>query len=248
MLCRRSPDPLAVASTWPLNWVFASGQGLPPLNLKGGRGTADSFAMAGSEKWSPLDEWNAREAQEQAARLENDPPVRQPKLTTAPAGEKRFSRGTKILGVLAVVIIGLGGFGVYHASGGLGERDIVDGTVVEVKEHTGARPICMRNGRKSRRCLTLNATEPYSYATEVVEYAGPDGKPVRAEDLRERGGSRDAVGDEVKVILHSDGTVEIAPKNSMTVSAGLLAGGVVLLAVVVVRERSRRRVPVPQRS
>ena len=45
-------------------------------------------------------------------------------------------RSTKILGVIAVVMIGLGGYGVYHASG-LGGRDIVDGTVVELKEHIG---------------------------------------------------------------------------------------------------------------
>ena len=151
-------------------------------------------------------------------------------------------RSTKILGVIAVVMIGLGGYGVYHASG-LGPRDIVDGTVVELKEHTGARPICVRNGRRSRRCLTSNATEPYSYATEVVEYTGPDGKPVRAEDPRERGGARDAVGDEVRVILHPDGSVEVAPKNSMLVSAGLLAGGVALLSLLVLLECWRRRGP-----
>jgi hypothetical protein len=151
-------------------------------------------------------------------------------------------RSTKILGVIAVMLIGLGGYGVYHASG-LGPRDIVDGTVVEVKEHIGERPICVRNGRRSRRCLTLNATEPYGYATEVVEYTGPEGNPVRAEDPRERGGAREAVGDEVKVILHPDGSVEVAPKNSMLVSAGLLAGGVALLGLLVLLERSRRRGP-----
>ena len=67
-----------------------------------------------------------------------------------------------------------------------------------------------------------------------MEYTGPDGQPVRAEDPRERGGARDAVGDEVKVILHPDGSVEIAPKNSMLVSGGLLAGGVALLGLLVV--------------
>lgn len=99
-------------------------------------------------------------------------------------------RSTKVLGVIAVVMVGLGGYGVYHASG-LGPRDIVDGTIVELKEHTGARPICTVNGRKARgrRCLTPNAaTEPYSYATEVVEYTGPDGQPVWAEDPREGAG------------------------------------------------------------
>ena len=151
-------------------------------------------------------------------------------------------RSTKILGVIAVVMIGLGGYGVYHASG-VGGREIVDGTVVELKEHIGERPICVRNGRRSRRCLTPNATEPYGYATEVVEYTGPDGQPVRAEDPRERGGAREAVGDEVKVILHPDGSVEITPKDSMLVSGGLLAGGVALLGLLVLRERWRRRDP-----
>jgi hypothetical protein len=91
-------------------------------------------------------------------------------------------RSTKVLGVIAAALIGLGGYGVYHASG-LGPRHIVDGKVVELKEHTGIRSTCT-----ARRCLTPNATEPYSYATEVVEYTGPDGMPVRAEDPRERVG------------------------------------------------------------
>jgi hypothetical protein len=37
--------------------------------------TADIDAMAASDTFSPLDEWYAREAREQAARLENGPPV-----------------------------------------------------------------------------------------------------------------------------------------------------------------------------
>jgi len=173
--------------------------------------------------------------------------VRQRKPRAASGGVNRIARGTKILGVIAVVMIGLGGYGVYQVSG-LAPGGIVDGTVVELKEHTGTRPICMVNGRKTggRRCLTPNATEPYGYATEVVEYAGPDGQPVRAEDQRERGGARDAVGDEVKVILHPDGSVGVAPKNSMLVSAGVLAGGVTLLACLLVRQRSRRRNAVSQ--
>ncbi|HEX8771380.1 MAG TPA: hypothetical protein VF711_11490 [Acidimicrobiales bacterium] len=199
--------------------------------------------MADTQKWSPLDEWNAREAREQAARLESGRPVRQRTPRAASGGDNPIARGTKILGLIAVVMIGLGAYGVYHASG-LG-REIVDGTVVELKEHTGTRPICMVNGFKTngRRCLTPNATEPYGYATEVVEYAGPDGQPVRAEDPREQGGARDSVGDDVNVILHPDGSVEVAPKDSMLVSASLLAGGILLLAVVVVWERSRRRDP-----
>ena len=86
------------------------------LILKGDRGTADSSAMADCEKWSPLDEWNAREARGQAARLENGPPVRQREPRTVSGGGKQVAGRTKILGVIAVVIIGVGGYGTYRAS------------------------------------------------------------------------------------------------------------------------------------
>lgn len=84
-----------------------------------------------------------------------------------------------------------------------------------MKSHTGLRPACVRReGRLPRKCITKDVTEPYAYYTEVVEYTPQGGEITRTEDLRERGGEHDAVGDHVKVMLTSGDTpVEIAPES-----------------------------------
>jgi hypothetical protein len=147
--------------------------------------------------------------------------------------------GRKILLVVAILFVGAGAFGVYRASP-IG-KEIIDGTIVEVAPHTGARPTCVANGRRTRRCFRPNGTEPYTYYTETVEFKAPHGKLITAEDPRQRGGSHDSLGDEVKVIVAHDGGVEIVPQNSMLVSIGVFLLGLGLLSLVLVPQWVKRR-------
>jgi hypothetical protein len=64
--------------------------------------------MADSEKFSPLDEWYAREAREQAARIENGPPAQSRKSRTGPS-ERRWHlwQGVTALGILTMLLAGV---------------------------------------------------------------------------------------------------------------------------------------------
>ncbi|MEA2826622.1 MAG: hypothetical protein QOG43_1061, partial [Actinomycetota bacterium] len=63
--------------------------------------------MADSEKFSPLDEWYAREAREQAARLENGPPV-QSRKPTAGRSERRWHLWQVVIALGALTMLSAG--------------------------------------------------------------------------------------------------------------------------------------------
>lgn len=58
--------------------------------------------MPDAEKWSPLDEWNAREAREEAARLDAGPVPRQRRARTSSGGFKRIAGRAVLIGAVSV--------------------------------------------------------------------------------------------------------------------------------------------------
>jgi hypothetical protein len=93
--------------------------------------------MPDAEKWSPLDEWNAREAREEAARLEAGPPARQRRTRTSSGGPMRIVGRILLMGAVSL------GIATYNESHGRSATSLNGECVIltGVAPHRAIEPI-----------------------------------------------------------------------------------------------------------